>query len=195
METEAVVSVPFQTTPWRGSKLARFRTAAHVLLQPVLIVIMLQQTVVVVTMLQQTVVGVLLQTVRGAAMVVAVLVRPLLQQEQQQLPEQEQQQLLEQEEHLLLEQTLELATGGKDQASEALRLVMYTMRAAPLHVRLSPDVPLEHVVNAPLEHVVRVGLEHVVRVETGHVRRAVTLTNLFQVVHSLKFYTTSWEMA
>ena len=181
MITEAAVLAPFQPTRWRGLKLARFRpTLMHVLLQPVLRAIMLQQTVLGATMLQQTVVGVLLQTVRGAARVTAAPLqeRPLPEQEQQQLLEQERQQLLEQEEHLLLEQTLELATGGKDHQSEALHLVMYTMQAAPLHVRLSLDVPQEHVVNAPLEHVVSVEPEHVVRVEPGHAlraRRAVTV--------------------
>jgi hypothetical protein len=135
-------------------------------------------------MLQQTVVVVLLQTVQGAVMVVAVLVRPLPQQEQQQLTEQEQQQLLEQEQHPLLEQVPELATDGQEKASEAPHRVIAMLKTALLLVVTTLRVPLEHVVrvemehvvHAPLEHVVRVELEHVVRVEPGHARLAVTLT-------------------
>ena len=155
METEAVVSVPFQTTPWRGSKLARFRTAAHVLLQPVLIVIMLQQTVVGVTMLQQTVVGVLLQTVRGAARVTAA---PL---QERPLPEQEEHPLSEQEEHPLEELLLKLVTSGQEVRKKPVLVTIKTV--PPLVMPTFLSVLPERVVHVQPEPVVHVQPEPALR--------------------------------
>jgi hypothetical protein len=171
MQTGAVVSVPFQPTRWRGLKLVKFRPPrAHVLLQHVGRVL-LQPALHVVTALH----------VLEAVTVVVVPVMLPATEEQAQV-------LLQQEEHQLSEQTLELATDGKETQSEALRLVMFTMQGAPLHVRLSLDVPLEHVAH--------VGMGHALRAWTPVTARlAVILTHLCQVVHSLKFYITSWATA
>ena len=167
MITEAVVSVPLQPTRWRGLKMAaRFSiTLLPVLNQPALLVLL------------QPVLRVLLQTVRGAVMVVAVLVLPL--------PEQEGHPLSEQEGHPLSEQVPELVTDGQEQASEAPHRVMPMLKTALLLVVNTP-----HVLPQRVE---RVQPELVVIVQPGHARVAVTLTNLCQVVRSMKFYTTSWE--
>ena len=167
MITEAVVSVPLQPTRWRGLKMAaRFSiTLLPVLNQPALLVLL------------QPVLRVLLQTVRGAVMLVAVLVRPL--------PEQGAHLLSEQEEHLLSEQVPELVTDGQEHQSEAPHRVMPMLQTV-----LLPVVTTPHVLPQRVE---RVQPELVVIVQPGHARLAVTLTHLFQVVHSLKFGTTSWE--
>ena len=107
---------------------------ARVLLQHVLLVL-LQPALHVVTVLHALEV-VMVVVVHAPLRVIQERTRPLLQQE----------------EHQLSERTLELATDGQELKPEARHRVMSTMLAAPLHVQITLDVPLEHVAHVEPGH-------------------------------------------
>ena len=96
--------------------------------------------------------------------------------------------LREQEENQLSEQVPEPATDGQEQ--EAPHRIMSIVKTVLLLVVTTLHVPLEHALNARLEHAL-----DVLTLIPADARLVVILTHLCQVVHSLKFYTTSWETA
>ena len=152
MITEAVVSVPFQPTRWRGLKIARFsRTLLPVLNQPVLLVL-LQPVLHVVSVLH------VLQIAMGAVLL------PSLAPKEQRRP------LPEQEQHLLSEQVPELVTDGQE--PEAPHRVMPMLKTVLLLVVTTPHALPQRVERALRGHAPTVQQAHAIArlVELGQER-------------------------